>query len=409
MAKFGNIGMTGQKFLGKNHGPKFFIIFVLFGVFFAAGFFAGSQKTQVFQKSEFRVENTQPPAEISVDFSQFWDVWQRLTTAHLDRANFNPKKLVEGAISGLISATGDPYSAYLTPEQNAVVKQELAGIYEGVGIQIGVKNNQIVVMSPLSGTPAEVAGVRPGDKILKIDEAETVGMSLPQAVSLIRGPAGTKVRLTLQRGDQPAFVKELTRAKITVKSVEVKLEDKIAIVKLSRFGDNTNSEWDGAVSEILTAKPAGLILDLRNNPGGFLSGAVYVGQEFVGGRIVGQVGADGKSQFFTSQRKGKLQKTPMVVLVNGGTASAAEIVAGALHEKKRAKLIGEQTFGKGTVQDAQELAGGAGLHLTVAKWVLPTGKDINGAGLLPDIEIKLQDGETDNQVEKAKEILKRLI
>lgn len=413
----------------KNLGRPYYIILVLLGVAFTLGFFLGGERAQISQiksQPEIRLKNAKPPKNLEVDFQLFWDVWQRVTTSHLDAAKFDPKKLVEGAISGLVSATGDPYSAFLTAEENNQVKAELAGIYEGVGIQIGVKNGKIVVIAPLAGTPAEAGGVRAGDAILKIDDKQTLGLSLPEAVSFIRGKAGTNVKLTLQRGDGQPFEKELARAKIAVKSVEVKFENlsarsesedssesktgkKIAILRLSRFGDNTNSEWDETVSKILQEKPAGIIFDLRNNPGGFLQGAIYVGSDFVGGRIVGQQDSAGKSEFFTAQHQPRLVNYPTVVLVNGGTASAAEIVSGALQEKKRVKLVGETTFGKGTIQDSQELTGGAGLHLTIAKWLLPSGKEINGSGLKPDIEIKAQDDKPDVQLEKAKEILRSLV
>lgn len=397
---------TGQK---NRSGKDYFVILVLIGAAFALGFGLGSRKVQVTVPQQIQLKNTTPPSTIEVDFSLFWDVWQRVTTQHLERGKLDPKKIVEGAISGLVGATDDPYSAFLTAEQNVAAKQELAGIYEGVGIQIGAKEEKIVVIAPLAGTPAETGGVKANDAILKIDEKPTQGMSLPEAVSLIRGQAGTKVKLTLQRGEGQPFELELARAKITVKSVEVKFDGQIGILKLSRFGDSTNSEWDAGVLEVLSRNPAGLILDLRNNPGGFLSSAVHIAQDFVRGRIVGQKDSSGAIQFFEAQRAGKLTKIPMVVVVNSGTASAAEILAGAMQEKKRAKLVGEVTFGKGTVQDAQELAGGAGLHLTIAKWLLPSGKDINGTGLAPDFEVKAGEGDVDVQLEKAKEVLRGIL
>ncbi len=399
-----------------KRGRKTFVTLVLLGAAFAIGFAVGSQRiTQVTVPQQIQVKNSTAPSTIEVDFSLFWDVWQRVTTQHLERVNFDPKKLVEGAISGLVGATQDPYSAFLTSVQNAAAKQELAGIYEGVGIQIGAKDSKTVVIAPLAQSPAQVSGVKAGDSILNIDDKSTQGVSLPEAVSLIRGPQGSKVKLTLQRGEEQPFELELTRAKITVKSVELSFElldgaqGNIAILKLARFGDNTNSEWDATVSEVVSKNPAGLILDVRNNPGGFLSGAVHAVSEFVRGRIVGQKDSSGATQFFEVQRVGKLTKIPMVVIINNGTASAAEILAGALQEKKRAKLVGETTFGKGTVQDAQELAGGAGLHLTIAKWLLPSGKDINGVGLKPDFEVVALEGDVDVQLEKAKEVLKSLI
>lgn len=392
-------------------------IWILFSaLLFLLGFWFG-QNSRIASSAvplpKIEIENKEPPKTLSVDFSLFWDVWDRVRLSYLNQKDVDPQKLLYGAIAGMVDALGDPYSAFLTPEQNQSVKQELSGFYEGVGIQLGVKDGRIVVMAPLTGTPAAEAGIKAGDVILKIDEKETVGMSLPQAVALIRGAAGTKVKLTLGRSNNEVLEKELTRVKIDLKTVELTFNGDIAILKLSRFSEKTQGEWDKAVAEILEKQAKGLVLDLRNNPGGFLQGAIYVGSEFLGGKIVGQEDKNGRKDFFSAERKGKLLNIPLVVLINQGSASAAEIVAGALRESQRAKLVGEKSFGKGTVQDAQELAGGAGLHITIAKWLLPSGRDINGEGLKPDIEVKQEENQgqngIDKQLERALEILKTMI
>lgn len=396
--------------------PKLYVYLLLAAAIFIVGFWFGQNSQTVPSGSilpKVQVLNKEPPKPIGVDFSLFWDVWDRVNASYLNQKDIDPQKLLYGAISGLVNSLDDPYSAFLPPEQNQAVKQELSGFYEGVGIQLGAKDGKIVVIAPLSGTPAAEAGIRAGDVILKIGDKETVGMSLPEGVALIRGSAGSKVKLTVSRGEKEVFEKELVRAKIDLKTVELSFDGDFAILKLSRFSEKTQGEWDKTVQEILDKKAKGVVLDLRNNPGGFLQGAIYVAGEFVQGKIVGQEDKTGKKDFMSAPRKGKLLDSPLVVIINQGSASAAEIVAGALQEKGRAKLVGEQSFGKGTVQDAQELAGGSGLHITIAKWLLPSGKDINGQGLKPDDSVKQEEGQEkedrDPQLERSLQILQSMI
>jgi len=405
------------------------ILLVLVG---GIGYKLGEQKARLETVSSFplvRVERTLPAEkEGKVDFSLFWEVWDKLEISYLERKNIDYKKMVYGAISGMVASLGDPYTVFLPPTENKEAKSDLRGDFEGVGIQIGYnKEQKLAVVAPLAGTPAEAAGLKAGDMILKIvDEAQkidrdTTGISLPEAVKLIRGPKGSKVKLTIQReGIEKPFEVVLKRETIVVKSVEVKFDEKngkkIAILKLSRFGERTDQEWEEAVDLINAkcnppaggAKCAGVILDLRNNPGGFLQGSVFIGSEFlVKGVIVQQdKGTDGK-EIYEVNRSGKLLKEDLVVLVNGGSASASEIVAGALQETKRARLVGEKTFGKGTVQEAEDLPGGAGLHVTVARWLLPSGKSIDKEGVKPDVEVKNDEANLaeDLQLQKAIELL----
>jgi len=396
------------------------------------GYRLGEQKARFETVSSFplvRIERTLPAKkEGTVDFSLFWEVWDKLELSYLDRKNIDYKKMVYGAISGMVASLGDPYTVFLPPTENNDAKSDLRGDFEGVGIQIDYnKDQKISVVAPLSGTPAEAAGLKAGDIILRIVDEEqkvdkdTTGISLPEAVKLIRGPKGSKVKLTIQReGIEKPFEVVLKRETIVVKSVEVKFDEKngkkIAILKLSRFGERTDQEWEEAVDLINAkcnppaggAKCAGVILDLRNNPGGFLQGSVFIGSEFlVKGVIVQQdKGTDGK-EIYEVNRSGKLLKEDLVVLVNGGSASASEIVAGALQETKRARLVGEKTFGKGTVQEAEDLPGGAGLHVTVARWLLPSGKSIDKEGVKPDVEVKNDEANLaeDLQLQKAIELL----
>ena len=379
------------------------------------------------------VNQTQPP-NVSADFSVFWDVWHRVFQYYIDAKDLEPQKLVEGAISGMVNAVGDPYTTFFSAKENAAFKQDLGGQFEGIGAQLGLKDNHIIVIAPLKGTPAENAGIKPGDWILKVNDEETTGWSIEQAVSKIRGPKGTTVTLQLlhKTADKPEVI-PITRETILVPSVDwwvkpigevtevsglpefetlKKLKSTIAYLHLSRFGDHTNDDWDKAIKDIKTkigsGAVKGLIFDLRNNPGGYLDGSVWIASEFLrSGTVVSQVNSDGSKQDYPVERVGRLLDIPMVVLINQGSASAAEIVSGALRDYARGKLVGEASFGKGSVQTPQELAGGAALHVTTGKWLLPKGDSIHKKGISPDFIVKMDDftASTDAQLAKAIEVL----
>ncbi len=370
-----------------------------------------------------------------VDFSLFWDVWERLNRFYIDKKALDPQKMVYGAISGMVNSLGDPYTVFLPPEQNKEAKDDLSGKLEGIGVQLGIKDKKIIVIAPLKDTPAEKAGLQSSDWIIKVDGKETADWTLPEAVSKIRGPKGSKVTLTVIHKDasQSADI-TVIRDSIKVASVEWRIKkfrvesrefreikeecsdcEKVIYLKLSRFGDQTTDEWNKAIEEIVQAieqsnnrAMKGLIFDLRNNPGGYLSGSVFIASEFLSdGTVVIQETADSKRQTFDVNRKAKLLNIPMVVLINKGTASAGEIVAGVLQEKGKAKLVGEATFGKGSIQEAQDLPQGTGIHITTSKWLLPSGKWINGSGVAPDVKIEndVAKPDIDLQLEKAIEIL----
>lgn len=370
-----------------------------------------------------KLEKKEPPKEVQLDFKLFWDTWDLVSKKHLDKKNIDPQKLFYGAISGMVAAVGDPYTVFLPPEQQKSSKEELNGQFEGVGIQLGFnKGKRLVVIAPLEGTPAERAGIKPQDIIAKIEDKDTGGISLPEAVKLIRGPKGSEVTLTIFReGEEDTREFKLTRDTIIVKSVSFKEEQtksgkKVAILKLSRFGERTQDEWNEAVSQVLSEATQSLILDVRNNPGGFLDGAVFIASEFLAdGEVVLQENYQGQKTSYKVNRQGKLLKLPMVVIINKGSASASEIVAGALQDRKRAKLVGEKSFGKGTIQEAEDLPGGTGIHITTARWLTPNGRWVNDKeGLEPDVIVEMpkdsgdedKEGEKkDAQLEKALELL----
>lgn len=411
----------------KNINPKVVLITILA---FLLGWQLG-HKDVLLKWSQFKptvsVVNKDVPKHINLDFKLFWDTWDLLSRTHIDKKAIDPNKLFYGAISGMVSSLKDPYTVFLPPEQQKSTKEELNGSFEGVGIQLGFNevktavdgtgDRRLVVIAPLEGTPAKRVGIQPQDVILKIDDKDTTGMSLPEAVKLIRGPKETKVTLTIFReGESENRTYTLIRDTIIVKSVEVSFKEikngkRIGVIKLSRFGERTKDEWDEAVSEILQKNPAALILDVRNNPGGFLEGAVFIVSEFLEeGEVVLQENSEGQRVPFKVNRVGKLTKLPMLVLINKGSASASEIVAGALQDRKRARLVGEKSFGKGTIQEAQDLSGGAGIHITVAKWLTPNGRWVNEtSGLEPDVKIEIGKEEKvevdkDPQLDKALEL-----
>ncbi|OGG00490.1 hypothetical protein A2Y99_02775 [Candidatus Gottesmanbacteria bacterium RBG_13_37_7] len=418
---------------------NFIVILTLLLLSFGFGFRFGQSDSE--DKSNVTknidIEGKTSAKITKVDFSLFWDVWDRLNRYYIDKSKLNAQNMVYGAVSGMVAALEDPYTVFLPPDQNKETKDDLGGKFEGIGAQLGIKDKKIVVIAPLKSSPAESAGLKSGDWILKVDGKETAGWTLPEAVSKIRGQKGTKVMLSIMHKDASVSSEiAVVRDQIKVPSVEWEVKNvrcnqensnqckivpspcedcqKVAYLKLTRFGDQTNDEWNKAVAEIIkltgpdnTSTIIGLIFDLRNNPGGYLSGSVFIASEFLkDGTVVIQESYQEQKETYNVNRKGKLLTIPMVVLINKGSASASEIVAGALQERGRAKLVGETTFGKGSIQEAQELENGAGIHITTAKWLLPSGKWINGSGIDPDI--KAEEGVDENldpQLDKAAEVL----
>ncbi|MBI3888129.1 S41 family peptidase [Candidatus Microgenomates bacterium] len=362
-----------------------------------------------------QVINKLPPTRRAADLALFWKVWDELETKYVDKSKLDSQKMVYGAISGMVASIGDPYTMFLPPKQNEQIKDDLNGSFEGIGAELGVKDSKIVVIAPLPESPAEKAGVLATDWILKVDGADISNLTLPEVVSKIRGKGGTTVVLTLLHSKEAKPVDvSIIRDKIVLKSVSWKLVDGAAHIQLSRFGDQTNQQWDKAVNEINSYAATnsgtfkGVVLDLRNNPGGLLVSAVYVASEFLeSGVVVKQEGYNGSAQTYSVDRTGKMLSVPLVAIVNQGTASASEILVGSLQAVKRAKVVGVQSFGKGSVQEAEDLDSGAGLHLTVAKWLLSNGVWINGTGLTPDVKIEsdTKDLTNDTQLKKAIEIL----
>lgn len=412
--------------LKKNITNKLLIISIaifLFGTGFKLGEF-NANNSQIHTQS-FKIYNTNKK---NLDFSLFWEAWDKVEKKFVEKDKLKPEKMFYGAIKGMVASLEDPHTYFLTPEENKQSKDDLEGKFEGIGAQLGLKDNRIVIIAPLKKSPAEKAGARAGDYITHVDGKSIKGWTLLQAVKKIRGPKGTKVVLGLERKGEEVEI-EIIRNKIIINSVELEYEikkdcknncDQIAHLKLIQFGENTNHEWDKAINKIVekwkNKEIKGLVLDLRDNPGGYLQSSVYLASEFLpqGKLVVKQESTDSDIKDYNVTRNGKLLDIPLVVLINKGSASASEILAGALRDNKQVKLIGEQSFGKGSVQEAFDLKKGAGIHVTVSKWILPNGDWINKKGIKPDIiiENEIEEGntitkETDKQLEKAiEEVLK---
>jgi carboxyl-terminal processing protease len=344
----------------------------------------------------------------NVDFSLFWQVWDRLAK------NFDGKidtqKMVYGAIDGLVKSLGDPYTVFMNPEDAKSFSQELEGSINGIGAEVGIKDNRVIIIAPLDSSPAAKAGIMANDVIMTIDGVDTTGMDLNTAVSKIRGNVGTKVKLEIQRGETKQTY-EITRAKVDTKSVRWEIKDNnIGYIQITRFDSNTSTQIKSATTELSGKGVKAIVLDLRNNPGGYLDSAVVVASEFVkSGIVVSEKTTEKTSteQKYFASGKGTLTDTaiPMVVLTNGGSASASEIVAGAIKDNGRGILLGEKTFGKGSVQTVDTLSGGASIRITIAHWFTPNGKNISKEGISPDIEVKLTEEEAkadrDPQLDKA--------
>lgn len=295
-------------------------------------------------------------------------------------------KLFYGALSGLVRSLGDPYSTFFTPEAATAFKNDLDLSIEGIGAEIGFKEKRPAIIAPLPSSPAERIGLRAGDYLLSVDARDVTGLTIDEIVGYIRGKAGSKVILVIERE-----AKELSftvqRERITIASVTSKrLEGNISLINVVSFNEETLPKFDVIVRDILLDKPKGIILDLRNNPGGLLDVAVQFTGEFIGKQVVvKERDAAGEERSDSADREARLAGIPLVVLVNGGSASASEIVAGALQDYKRADTVGTKTFGKGSVQTLEPLADGSQLKLTVAKWYTPLGRSIDGTGITPDI------------------------
>jgi len=384
--------------LMKNF-KKIYPVILIIACFIVTWFFGFSQGVNWGWKANLpspfeKIINKEKPLEIpETDMGIFWDTWKVVLEKYVGRENLDPQKIILGATKGLIESLGDPYSEFLDSEQTQGLSQELSGEFYGVGMEIGKRDGFLVVIAPLPGTPAEKAGLKPNDKIIKINDTDTTDLLPFEAAKLIRGPAETKIILTIYRSSWDGIKKiELIREKISIPSVKwEKLNDNIAYLKIYNFNQPLLLNFYKTALEIAFAKPQGLIIDLRNNPGGYLESVVNISGWFLekGDVILKEdLGNDEIKLFRVRTGEGLLKNIPTVILINEGTASASEILAGALRDNRGVKLIGEKTFGKGSVQELISLKDNNSVKITISRWLTPKGTIIQDNGLSPDIEVK---------------------
>lgn len=347
-----------------------------------------------------------------IDFSLYWELWDVLRNEYVDKETINEQKMFYGSLRGLAASLGDPYTIFLNPKDSQEFSENLSGTFEGIGAEVGMRDEVLTVIAPLEGMPAQKAGLLPGDKIFAVDSESTLNMTIDEAVNKIRGEKGTKVILTIFReGMDETMNIEIERGVIYVKSVTTEIrDDSIFVIKMFNFNDDTLRLLNKAIIEILVRNPKGIILDLRNNPGGYLETAIEVASEWVEeGAVVLEKFGDGQEVSYQARGVARLKDYPTVVLVNMGSASASEIVSGALKDYELATIVGEKTFGKGSVQALENFRDGSSAKITVAKWLTPNGDSINDEGVTPneEVEYSLEDFKEgrDPQMEKAVEIL----
>jgi carboxyl-terminal processing protease len=410
--------------LKKKKISKLIIVLVVLAATYGLGFYFGNGKDKnsnniaslgdkiIAYSENAKATTTLASNEGNFDFNLYAEVWDTIKTNYVDKNKLTDKELFYGSLKGLAAATKDPYTVFMDPTESKEFSDDLAGTFEGIGAEVGMRNDIITIIAPLDGMPAQKAGLLAGDKLYAIDGKSVLGSTVDEAVKKIRGKKGTKVVLTIIRGkDKPKDI-SIVRNVIIVKSVKTEIRpDGIMVIKVSNFNNDTKELFDQAVALAVVKNPKGIILDLRNNPGGYLDTAVSMASEWVeGGPVVIEQFNSNRVNEYAANGKARLKNFKTIILINGGSASASEIVAGALRDYKKATIIGETSFGKGSVQTLRDLSDGSSLKVTVAKWLTPGGEAINEKGIKPEIEVKITETDInknlDPQFNKALELLK---
>lgn len=357
--------------------------------------------------------NTGTPTDVATLFAPFWQAWRLVHAEFVDQP-VNETLLMRGALKGMLEALGDQHTSYLNPEHYQRSSAQLNGEqYEGIGAWVDLTKQFLTIISPMPGSPAEKAGLRPGDEVIAVDGEDMSGVDGSQVLARVKGPQGSAVRLTIRRpGQAEAFDVTLNRANITVPTVESKMmADNIAYVHIYTFGDSTARDLHRTLQDLLAQNPAGIVVDLRNNPGGYLDAGIQVASEFIrDGVIMYEEYGDGHRVTFEAKPGGLATQIPLVVLINPGSASASEIVAGAIQDRGRGRLVGEKSYGKGSVQLFTPLQDNQGaVRITTARWLTPNERQIHEIGLQPDVKVEPAQAEAqagrDPQLEKAVELL----
>jgi len=352
------------------------------------------------------------PDELGTLFQPFWEAWNIVHEEYVDQP-VDDLALMQGAIRGMIEALGDDHSSYMDPKTFQDANESLSGEYEGIGAWVDTTADYLTIISPIPGSPADQAGMAPGDRIIAIDGEDLTGVDAELVRQRVLGPAGSTVVLTVAReGESEPLIFTITRDRIVVKSATGEmLENDIGYIQITTFGDKTTPELRAALEELMAQNPKGLIIDLRNNGGGYLQTSVEVASEFIGdGVILYEQYGDGERTTYRALKDGQATEIPLVVLINEGTASASEIVAGAIQDYGRGKLVGVTSYGKGSVQNWVPLTNNQGaVRVTIAKWLTPNERTIHGEGLIPDVEVERSNddrqADLDPQLDKAIEVL----
>ncbi len=381
----------------------------------ALGLLAGACVSVSSETTETEVEASEAQAieGLPPEFARLAEVWEILQREHIDGANINPQTVSDGAIRGMLASLDDPYAAYLDREQFPLERQDIRGFFEGIGAEVGMKEGHVTVLAPMPDSPAEEAGIRPGDMILAVDGEDIRGLSLLEVIHKIRGEAGTTVRLSVRRLNGVDTVEiAIERGRITLRSVNLLMQvGRIGHLKLSGFTGATNDELKAALERFERSQGVGMVVDLRNNPGGLVSSVVDVTSQFVDeGLVLYQIDAKGHRRDWEVEPGGLAHEIPVVVLVNEFSASASEVFAGAIIDHERAPVVGVTTFGKGSVNNLWPLSDGSGINVTTARWYTPSGTLIEGEGIIPDIvEEPSEDELEDPQLDRAIELLQQEI
>ena len=396
----------------------FFILIALavLGAVFGVGLYVG-MRSPLHVSEITGIDNKTPPIGNpdlqNADFGLFWSVWNQLQARYVDQDKLDKQKMIYGAISGLVNALGDPYTVFFPPQESKQFAEEIKGSFGGIGAEIGIKKGVLTIVAPLKDSPAEKIGLKAKDSVIKIDGKDTSSLTVEEAVRLIRGPKGTNVKLTIFRESFDA-PKDFTITRDDIKIPTVKYEskgDNIYYIALYNFNETAGMEFRKALQAFRDSGHSKLIIDLRNNPGGYLSNAVDIASFFTpAGTVIVRERYESKEEdVYRSAGYDLFGRTKVVILVNGGSASASEILAGALRDINHVQLIGEKTFGKGSVQELVNMSDGTSLKVTIAKWLTPNGNEINGVGLEPDIKVEIptnpEEGK-DYTLDKAIEVLK---
>ena len=352
----------------------------------------------------------------AVDMSLLWETWHQLEENYVNPNDFDYEKMVQGAAAGMVSSLDDPYTIFFNPNETESFLEDVGGEFEGVGMEIGIRDGQLQVVSPIEGTPADKAGLRPGDKIVKVGETVTIDITIEEAVTLIRGPKGSEVTLSiLRKGWDTTRDFVIKRDVIQVPALKWELIDNVAHIKLYHFSEKSDRHFRDAALEIIGSSADRIVLDLRSNPGGYLERAQDIAGWFLEVNdmvVIENFGNEKQDREYRAKGNSRLSDYPLVILINQGSASASEILASALRDNKGTQLIGETSFGKGSVQTLRQLSDGSSLKVTVARWLTPNGEHISEKGLEPDIEIELTEDDWENdkdpQLEKALEIIKKI-